>query len=49
MRIFTGALVPKGADRVVMQEDCVREGDFVIARLPKRDGRNIRSRSEDLQ
>jgi molybdopterin molybdotransferase len=48
MRIFTGALVPKGADRVVMQEDCVREGDHVIARLPKRDGRNIRRKGEDV-
>jgi molybdopterin molybdotransferase len=48
MRIFTGALVPQGADRVVMQEDCVHEGDFVIARLPKRDGRNIRRKGEDM-
>lgn len=30
VRIFTGAPVPEGADRVVMQEHAVREGDFVI-------------------
>lgn len=27
IRIFTGAAVPKGADTVVMQEDCTRDGD----------------------
>ena len=29
VRIFTGAPVPAGADRVVLQEDCRREGDQV--------------------
>jgi len=48
MRIFTGALVPKGADRVVMQEDCVRDGDWVIVKQPKRDGRNVRRKGEDV-
>ena len=28
-RIFTGAPVPKGADRVVLQEDVAREGDWI--------------------
>ena len=27
VRIFTGAAVPKGADTVVMQEDCTHDGD----------------------
>ncbi|MGJ8632684.1 MAG: molybdopterin molybdotransferase MoeA [Luteolibacter sp.] len=36
MRIFTGALVPEGGGRVVMQEDCVRDGDFVeITEIPE--------------
>ncbi len=48
MRIFTGGLAPKGADRVLMQEECVRDGDWVVARLPKRDGRNIRRKGEDV-
>lgn len=30
VRIFTGAPVPAGADRVVIQEDAVREGDHVL-------------------
>src|SRR6266481_3104742 len=29
VRIFTGALMPDGADTVMMQEDCVAEGDHV--------------------
>lgn len=29
LRIFTGAPVPEGARRVVIQEDCNREGDFI--------------------
>jgi molybdopterin molybdotransferase len=48
IRIFTGALVPKGADRILMQEDCIRDGDDVILRQPKRDGRNIRRKGEDV-
>ncbi|KKJ01226.1 molybdopterin molybdotransferase MoeA [Prochlorothrix hollandica] len=31
-RIFTGAMVPLGADTIVMQEDTEREGDRVILR-----------------
>ncbi|MFN3522074.1 MAG: molybdopterin molybdotransferase MoeA [Phenylobacterium sp.] len=30
MRVFTGAPVPPGADRVVMQEDVVREGEAAL-------------------
>lgn len=30
MRIFTGAVLPPGGDRVVMQEDCKRKGEEVI-------------------
>jgi molybdopterin molybdotransferase len=46
-RIFTGAVVPRGADAVVMQEDCERQGDSV--RLPAviRPGQHIRRRGED--
>ncbi|MEP0564355.1 MAG: molybdopterin molybdenumtransferase MoeA, partial [Paracoccaceae bacterium] len=29
LRIFTGAPVPKGADRVIIQEDVTREGDVI--------------------
>jgi molybdopterin molybdotransferase len=30
VRIFTGAPVPEGADRILIQEDCQREGDKII-------------------
>src|SRR6266699_1144569 len=30
IRIFTGALMPEGADAVVMQEDVKREGDEIV-------------------
>jgi molybdopterin molybdotransferase len=29
IRIFTGAPVPKGANRILIQEDCIREGDSI--------------------
>lgn len=30
IRIFTGAPVPKGADRILIQEDCTRDGDTIV-------------------
>jgi molybdopterin molybdotransferase len=30
IRIFTGAPVPEGADRILIQEDCTRDGDKII-------------------
>ena len=48
-RIFTGATIPPGADAVVMQEDCVVNGDQVtIQELPKQ-GQWIRLQGEDLK
>ncbi|MCB1366770.1 MAG: molybdopterin molybdotransferase MoeA [Rhodobacteraceae bacterium] len=32
VRIFTGAPVPEGADRVVIQEDVIRDGDVITIR-----------------
>ncbi len=47
VRIFTGAPVPSGADRVVIQEDVRRESDVaVIDALGE--GSNIRSRGSDF-
>lgn len=47
LRIFTGAPVPEGADRVVMQEDMARDGDRVT--LTGRVGRtHIRPRGSDF-
>jgi len=48
-RIFTGAMIPPGADAVVMQEKCKAEGDWVaIAHVPK-PGEWIRRRGEDIR
>jgi len=50
MRIFTGAMVPAGADTVIVQEDVAREGDTL--RLtgdgPGTRGRHIRSQAADF-
>lgn len=47
VRIFTGAPVPRGADRVVMQEDIERDSEFAVAREPGA-ARHIRSRGADF-
>ncbi|MDZ7827919.1 MAG: gephyrin-like molybdotransferase Glp [Halofilum sp. (in: g-proteobacteria)] len=48
-RIFTGAPIPDGADTVVMQEHCRRDGERVIVeRVPER-GANIRAAGEDFR
>ena len=47
-RIFTGAMVPAGADLVLMQEDCRLDGNNLIV-PPAAIGRgNIRRRGEDM-
>jgi len=47
-RIFTGAPLPPGADCVVMQEHCLREGTEVRVQEPPRPGQHIRRRGEEL-
>lgn len=49
MRIFTGAVLPDGADAVVMQEDVVREGDHATFGARPRSLSNVRRRGEDLE
>ena len=47
-RIFTGALIPPGADAVLMQEQCMADGtDVIIAHVPQ-PGDWIRRRGEDI-
>jgi len=48
-RIFTGALIPEGADAVVMQEQCQADGDVVTIRHQPEAGEWIRRRGEDIQ
>jgi len=47
-RIFTGALIPPGADAVVMQEQCEVVGDSVTVHHAPRAGEWIRRRGEDI-
>jgi molybdopterin molybdotransferase len=48
-RIFTGAMIPAGADSVVMQEQCQADGEFVIIRHQPRSGEWVRRQGEDIQ
>ncbi|WP_082747242.1 molybdopterin molybdotransferase MoeA [Erythrobacter sp. CCH5-A1] len=47
-RISTGAIVPEGADRVLLQEDAVREGESLTAAALLPPGRHIRRRGFDF-
>ncbi len=48
-RVFTGAPLPPGADAVVRQEDCEREGDLVQVRVEAPPGANVREAGEDVR
>jgi len=47
-RIFTGAVMPEGADAVVIQEDTERRGDRVVIRTAPAAGRHIRPAGSDF-
>jgi molybdopterin molybdotransferase len=47
-RIFTGAVMPDGADTVIMQEDCRDDGTAVFIRPGIRRGANRRLAGEDI-
>jgi molybdopterin molybdotransferase len=47
-RIFTGALIPEGADAVVMQEQCELAGNQVTIRHAPKSGEWIRRAGEDI-
>src|ERR1700730_9849348 len=42
LRLFTGSVVPDGADSVLLQEDASREGDSVTVNEAVTKGRHIR-------
>jgi molybdopterin molybdotransferase len=50
LRIFTGAIVPPGADTVMVQEDVARDGDrlALTGDGPASRGRHIRTRAADF-
>lgn len=49
VRIFTGAPVPEGADRVVIQENVERDGDVAIIAEHPGNARHIRRRGGDFE
>jgi molybdopterin molybdotransferase len=48
VRIMTGAVVPEGADTVIMQEHTERDGDTVRIQTPEKTGANVRMPGEDI-
>ncbi|WP_397473631.1 gephyrin-like molybdotransferase Glp [Pusillimonas sp.] len=49
IRLFTGSVIPEGADTVIMQEDCTETDNVLtINELPAL-GKNIRKRGEDIR
>ena len=48
-RIFTGAMIPQGADAVVMQEQCTADGDAVVVNHVPAAGEWIRRRGDDIR
>lgn len=49
VRIFTGGVVPAGADAVVIQENTARDGEFVIVNEAITAGKNIRPTGIDFR
>jgi molybdopterin molybdotransferase len=48
-RIFTGAMIPEGADAVVMQEMCEADGDAVVIKHAPAAGEWVRRAGEDIR
>lgn len=49
VRIFTGAPVPEGATRVVIQEDVIRDGDRITVKPGADAGPHIRPQGQDFR
>jgi molybdopterin molybdotransferase len=49
VRIMTGAVMPKGADTVVVQEVCKADGGRVSVPAGQKKGQNVRAAGEDLK
>lgn len=49
VRIFTGGVIPAGADAVVIQEDTVADGNVVTIKEPAISGRHIRRAGVDFR
>ena len=49
VRVMTGAVMPPGADTVVVQEVCRAEGDRITVPAGQKAGQNVRAVGEDLK
>lgn len=49
VRIMTGAVMPEGADTVIMQEHVARQGDDIRLGQGHRPGDNVRAAGEDMR
>lgn len=49
IRLFTGSLIPEGADTVVMQEDCTETDNVLTINHAPKAGAHVRKRGEDVQ
>ena len=49
VKLFTGSVIPPGADAVVRIEDCEEDGDRLLVRAPVPLGANIRAAGEDVE
>ncbi|WP_398482277.1 gephyrin-like molybdotransferase Glp [Tardiphaga sp.] len=49
LRIFTGGVVPAGADGIVIQEDTTRDGDIVVINEAATAGKHIRAAGVDFK
>jgi len=48
-RIFTGGVVPPGADTIVIQENTEKDGERVLVKQPEKPGRHIRRAGLDFK
>jgi molybdopterin molybdotransferase len=48
VRLYTGSVVPEGADSILLQEDADRDGDRITLRETVRAGRHIRRKGQDF-
>ena len=49
VRVMTGAVMPQGADCVVVQEVCRADGDRITVPAAQKAGQNVRAAGEDLK
>ncbi|MCI5045246.1 MAG: molybdopterin molybdotransferase MoeA [Aquisalinus sp.] len=49
VRVFTGSVVPAGADHIIIQEDVSRRTDTIIVTIPQSAKHNIRAAGIDLK